>query len=1084
MRRSVPFLLSLLLVFLTALADTLAGEALVAGAAAAGSVPKPAVPEPEADPTQYYYSGSDGRTRIDLGVYPHLLAVKFRSDVTKEQAKRLLAATKGVDRGVVAELQPGARNFYWVPMATTQVSQAQSAASLLRASAQVISAYPAVGIARPQVYGLTNELITAFQPTLNPQAVEDILAAHNLTVVEELDTALYTYVLKVPKGTNAQTVANTLIQTYGSGTIDYAHPNFVAPKQTQLIPNDPLFNKQWHLHATNVTPQFGVKPDADIDAPEAWDTAIGDSGVIIAVIDTGIDLVHPDLELVPGTDVAGGSGSPGYQFPSIEKHSTAVSGMAAARGDNALGVTGVCQRCQVMPIRFLAPGATLGDEAQAFNFARIHGAHIINNSWGPEDDIQPVLPASTQAALQKCIDEGRGGLGMPIFFAVGNSGGPVPQNGYVNSPLTMAVGASTNQDEAASYTSRSDNLDFVAPSGDGSASGGVWTTDITGILGYSVADDYTGGLAGTSFSSPQAAGLAALVLEVNPALTWDQVRDVLRDSAEVIDPGHSSWSGGFSDTYGHGKLNAAAALVEAQSTTPPDPDSITKNYPWPNGSSVNMLPGNTTFAPLQVADSGSINTVKLDLTVNHPAPSQLLLELKHPDGTKVTLWDEQPGTIPATFDVAGFEDKELAGTWVFEAHVTSVGSSGTITDLGMTVNYTPPPPPPPTFGSGYPPQAIPDGDVGGLTQFIWIQDSGIIQSATLNVEIAHPDIGDLRVNVVAPDGSQLTVHNQNLPGTANLDTSFPLTGFVGKNLHGSWRLIVQDLVTGVTGTLEDWSLAIDYTPDGCAPFGQWESTDVPKAVPDDDPVGVTSDLTISMVGTVNNTAGIYVDLSHPDVPGDEITLVLVHPDGEEETICGWITPFFFNTCPYNGSGIQALFTRNGSLGKPMDGTWGLKVIDSQPGGGSATLNAWRLDLNYLPAGCGSVQTYPLDSTDVPQAIPDQDFAGVMSDLPVDGSSFVGVVADVNVSVDITHPDVSDLRVYLISPEGVYALLHDEASGSDLVTTYDTLTEPAHPLSIFKAKDPDGVWQLWVVDEGTGGVGTVNGWSLEITTVTP
>ena len=64
------------------------------------------------------------------------------------------------------------------------------------------------------------------------------------------------------------------------------------------------------------------------------------------------------------------------------------------------------------------------------------------------------------------------------------------------------------------------------------------------------------------------------------------------------------------------------------------------------------------------------------------------------------------------------------------------------------------------------------------------------------------------------------------------------------------------------------------------------------------------------------------------------------------------------------------------------------------------------------------------------------------------------------------------------------LLHDQTPGDDLVTTYDTLTTPAHPLSIFKAKDPDGTWQLWVVDEGTGGVGTVNDWSLEITTVTP
>lgn len=1060
----------------------------LAGATAAAAPVKPAG-DPEPDPSLYFYSGTDGHTRVPLSVYPDLLAVKFSPEVPPETARRILKRVKGVDLGAVDRLAPGANNFYWVPMAagSTVSTAKQMAATLLRAT-QVVSAFPGFALAKRHVYGLTNELIVAFQPTQTPQAVAAILASNNLKVVDELDTALYTYVLKVKKSSSftAQTMANHLIQTYGPSVIDYAHPNFVSPKKALVIPNDPLFNKQWHLHATGISPQFMVKPDADIDAPEAWDSSTGNPGIVIAVVDTGIDLQHPDLDLVAGTDVAGGSGSPGYQYPSIEKHSTAVSGMAAALGNNGLGVSGVCQSCKVMPIRFLAPGATLADEAQAFNFARIHGAHIINNSWGPVDNIQPVLPASTQTALQKCINEGRGGLGMPIFFASGNSGGPVPQNGYVNSPLTMAVGASTNQDKIASYSSRSANLDFVAPSGDGTASGGVWTTDITGLLGYAVSGDYTGGLAGTSFSSPQAAGLAALILDVNPALTWDQVRDVMRDTADMIDPSHSSWSGGFSTYFGHGKLNAEAALVAAANTMPPDPDSITKNFDWPNGSAVNVLPGATTFSPLQIPDTGTINSVKVNLSVNHPDPSDLRLKVKHPDGTKVTLWDELPGPVPSTIDVTAFDGKSLAGGWTFEAHAKSGGAAGTIVNLSMTINYTPPPPPLPTYGNGYPPQVIPDGTVAGLTQGTWITESGLIQSATLNLSITHPDVGDLRVTAVAPDGQQTTVHNQNLPGTANLNGSFPLTSFAGKNLHGSWQVIVQDLVAGTVGTLQDWTLTIDYTPDGCAPFGQWDSVDVPKSVPDNNPAGVASDVTVNMVGTVNNSTGIYVDLSHPNVGGDKISLILVHPDDEEEVLCGQIFPGFFLTCPYSGSGINALFIRSGALGKPMDGTWQLKVVDGQAGGGSATLNDWRLDLSYLPSGCGSVQSYSFASTDVPQSIPDQDFTGVRSDLEVDGASMVGVVADVNVTVDIAHGAIGDLRLYLISPQGVYGLLHNQTGGftADLVTTYDTLTQSAHPLSIFKAKNPDGTWQLWAVDEGTGGTGTILGWSLEITTVTP
>jgi subtilisin family serine protease len=157
---------------------------------------------------------------------------------------------------------------------------------------------------------------------------------------------------------------------------------------------------------------------------------------------------------------------------------------------------------------------------------------------------------------------GRGGLGILIFFAAGNSSADTAGNEYVTYFRTMAVSASTDQDRLASYSSFGAAVDFCAPS-NGGVTSGIWTTDRLGSVGYS-GGDYTGAFGGTSSASPLAAGTALLVLSANPNLTWQEARDILRETAIKIDPAGGNYDGnGHSVKYGYGKVNAHDAVVEA-----------------------------------------------------------------------------------------------------------------------------------------------------------------------------------------------------------------------------------------------------------------------------------------------------------------------------------------------------------------------------------------------------------------------------------------------------------------------------------------------------------------------------------------
>ena len=301
---------------------------------------------------------------------------------------------------------------------------------------------------------------------------------------------------------------NTAFQPKLAGQADLGHSTTPRvpmassegdPNELGVFPDDEYFPHQWHLHNTG---QSGGTPDADINAPEAWEITTGDPNIVVAVLDSGVDTNHSDLinNLVPGYDFLEGDDLPdpalGYWG---NAHGTACAGLVAAEGDNGIGVTGVAWHCKVMPIRIFRSDdsgeehfITEADIALALRWAASHGADILSNSWGwyktPTPNVHSAIMDITEAG-----GIGRDGKGCVVLFCGGNQGEPMGEYYPRRYPEVIAVGATNHDDVRWYYSNYGPELDVVAPSGGNSEEDVLahmgedyaWTTDISGVAGLS-----------------------------------------------------------------------------------------------------------------------------------------------------------------------------------------------------------------------------------------------------------------------------------------------------------------------------------------------------------------------------------------------------------------------------------------------------------------------------------------------------------------------------------------------------------------------------------------------------------------------
>lgn len=431
----------------------------------------------------------------------------------------------------------------------------------------------------------TENLYLQFDPELPSSRCEAIMKEKGLKVKEGLTFAPNAYFVEAQEsiGLNVFSLAAQLL---AMPEVQCCHPELVRERKHKFV--HPM---QWHLKQTVIN-GLTVNQHANVEA--AWALTKGD-GITIAVLDDGVDVDHPDFsgpgKVVAPRDTILNSDDPRPKH-AAERHGTACAGVACANGSGK--AWGVAPAARLMPIRVGSIGSI--SEAKAFQWAADHGADVISCSWGPEDGAwwnpndpmhfyQARLPDSARAAIEYAIKNGRGGKGCVITWAAGNGNEDVKYDEYASYPKVIAVAACNDRGKRSVYSDFGKAVWCCFPSNDFEMpefnhpkplTPGIWTTDRMGSKGYNfgtanaesilgdLEGNYTATFGGTSSACPGVAGVAALMLSVNPNLSWQQVKDLIRHSCDRIDEEMGNYdSTGHSPFYGYGRINALKAVNNA-----------------------------------------------------------------------------------------------------------------------------------------------------------------------------------------------------------------------------------------------------------------------------------------------------------------------------------------------------------------------------------------------------------------------------------------------------------------------------------------------------------------------------------------
>jgi subtilisin family serine protease len=549
-----------------------------------------APPQTPDDVSDYYWY-YDGQ-KVSFGVSTTKMAVIFEGSATQsdklnvplyESAVARLAECRDEKKRVqMVELQPG--------LAKADVEAAVARTALLPG---VRFATPILTLAGKDVFVPNGDILAQFAENTTDDAITSLSASLGTSVSRKLpipkdeqDPQLYVLRVTDPTRNKPSDVANLY---HADPRVLWAEPDgYILTLGPCVTPNDPEFTPyhtraywdtaleqwvyvthyQWNLMQVANDPNYG---DHDIDADEAWDIQSGSANIIMAVLDEGCDLNHPDLNF--WTNTAEANGLPGvdddtngyvddihgfnfYDYSggvhvSPSNHGTPCAGVSSAITGNNEGIAGICGGAQIL---VLAINTWQGENVlfttnsrivEAINYARTY-AHVLSNSWG--SNTWPAFPSTAiEAALRNARNLGRGGKGCPVIFAANNYNLPVTWPASLK--WVTAVGATDESDMRWNYSNWGLALDIVAPShviAPFSSANHNFTPDLYDIL------------IGTSGACPHVAGVAGLLIALDPTLTANQIQAIIQFSSD--DKGTT----GRDHYYGYGRLNARKALEMAQ----------------------------------------------------------------------------------------------------------------------------------------------------------------------------------------------------------------------------------------------------------------------------------------------------------------------------------------------------------------------------------------------------------------------------------------------------------------------------------------------------------------------------------------
>jgi serine protease len=560
-----------------------------------------------------------------------------------------------------------------------------------------------------------------------------------------------------------------------------------ALMQPLMSPNDTRYNEQWHY----------FEATGGLNVPTAWDKATG-TGTVVAVIDTGIT-THSDLganvvagyDFISDTTVArDGNGrdsdpsDPGDSTTGQSSwHGTHVAGTVAAVTNNAKGVAGVAFNAKIMPIRVLGVGGGYtSDIADGIIWssggavsgvpANSNPAEVINMSLGGSG----ACGATTQSAIDGAVSRG-----TVVVVAAGNSNADVANFNPANCNNVIAVASNDRQGNRASYSNYGAKIDVTAP-------GGETATTANGVLSTLNAGTTSPGAEsyafyqGTSMAAPHVAGVAALMQSVK-VQTPATVESQLKSTARAL-PG--TCSGGC----GSGIVNASAAVDAALGTTPPPTGgTLTKGVAVTNlsattGNSVNY----TMSVPAGASNltfTMSGGTGDADMYVKFgSAPTDTVYDCRpYLSGNAESCTFAAPSA--GTYYVRLKAYSSFSGVSLVGDYSTGGGGSQTYTN---SADYT-----------------ISDNATVESPISVSGRTGSASSSTPVAVNIVHTYIGDLKVDLVAPDGSIYVLHNRSGGSADNINTTYTVN-LSTEALNGTWKLRVNDNAAGDVGYINSWSI--------------------------------------------------------------------------------------------------------------------------------------------------------------------------------------------------------------------------------------------------------------------------------------
>jgi len=390
----------------------------------------------------------------------------------------------------------------------------------------------------------SGEILVKFRPTLSEVQVANLIEMYQSRAVKKIER-LNVYQVQIPEYYSVEEMVHAFDR---NPDVEYAEPNYIA--RITATPNDLLFREQYALH--NTGQDIGVPgspsgtPRADIKAPEGWEETKGTNATVIAILDTGIDLLHPDLQ---SKVVSGGRDFVNDDFDATDDnwHGTHVAGIAAADTNNTEGIAGVAWNCRLLPVKVLDEEG-LGYYswiAEGIRWAADEGADVISMSFGGP---------SEGGILREALNYAKA-AGVVLVASAGNDDDSVYYPAAYDE-YCLAVAATDYNDERPDWSNPGPEIDVAAP--------GIRIISCVPTWFWGPGSFPYGYAGGTSQAAPHVAGLAALIKDLKPWLRVDEIMDIIRYTAEDV---NSATFPGVDDFVGYGRINMDIALVPIKLAT-------------------------------------------------------------------------------------------------------------------------------------------------------------------------------------------------------------------------------------------------------------------------------------------------------------------------------------------------------------------------------------------------------------------------------------------------------------------------------------------------------------------------------------